>query len=154
MSGHPLGDVVVVVQLGSTEEVGEDVVHSWAVLCANGEVVLAGNTVELTEQAGERLAARCLTVDDVDVGEVVHVEEHGLTCQQRSIGGRASNYGQELAPRDLSMRMMEVSVFRGVATTECRPNLEVLGPRRRVNRTDRQRRCGLEIEAESLETGI
>ena len=123
-------------------------------LCTNGEVVFAGNSVELTEQAGERLAARCLPVDDVDVGEIVHVEKHGLTRQQRSVGGCASNHRHELAPRDLSMRVVEVGVFRGVAATKCRPYLKVLGPRRRVNRTDRQRRCGLEIEAESLETGI
>ena len=63
-------------------------------LRANGEVILAGDTVELTEQAGERLAARCLPVDDVDIGEVVDVEEHGLTCQQRGVGGCASNHRQ------------------------------------------------------------
>ena len=40
MSGSPLSDVVVAVQLGPTEEVGEHVVHSRPVLCADGEVVL------------------------------------------------------------------------------------------------------------------
>ena len=39
MSGSPLRDVVVAVQLGLTEEVGQHVVHSWTVLGADGEVV-------------------------------------------------------------------------------------------------------------------
>jgi hypothetical protein len=95
-----------------------------------------------------------LPVDDVDIGEIVDVEEHGLTRQQRSVGGCASNHRQELAPRNLSMRMVEVGVFRGIGPAECRPYPKVLGPRRRVNSTARLRRCGLEIEAEATEAGI
>ena len=50
--------------------------------------------------------------------------------------------------------MVEVCVFRRVAPAECSPYPEVLGPRRRVDRTARQSRCGLEIEAEAFETGV
>jgi hypothetical protein len=67
MSGHPLGDVVVAVQLGSAEEVRQRVVHAGAVLRPNGDVVLAGEAVELPEYAGEHLAARRLPVDDMDI---------------------------------------------------------------------------------------
>jgi hypothetical protein len=154
VSGDPLGDVVVTVQLWSAKEVGQRVVYARAVLCADGNVVLARDAVELTEQAREGLAARCLPVDDVDIGEVVHEKEHGLTGQQRGVGGCASNHGQKLAPRNLRMRMVEVSVFRGVGSAECSPYPEVLGPRRRVDRTARQRRCGLEVEAKAFETGV
>ena len=68
MSGDPLGDVVVAVQLGSTEEVGQRVVHPWAVYRADGNVVLEGEAVQLTEQDGEHLAACGLPIDDVDIG--------------------------------------------------------------------------------------
>jgi hypothetical protein len=47
MSGSPLSDVAVAVQLGPTEEVGEYVVHSRAVLRADGEVVSQGDAVQL-----------------------------------------------------------------------------------------------------------
>jgi hypothetical protein len=144
-----LSNVVVAVQIGPAEEVGERVVDSRAVLRANGDVVLAGDAVELTEQASEGLAACRLPVDDVHVGGVVDVKEHGLTRQQRGVGGCAGDHCQKFTPRDLSMRVVEVSVFRGVGPAECCPYPEVLGPRRRVNRTARQRRCGLEVEAEA-----
>ena len=154
MSGGPPRDVVVTVQVGSAEEVGQRVVDSRAVLCADGDVVLAGDAVQLAEQAGECLAASRLSVDDVDVGHVVDVEEHGLTGQQRGVGGCAGNHRQELAPSDLSVRVVELSVFWAVAAAECCPYPEVLGPRRRVDRTARQRRCGLEVEAEAAEAGV
>jgi hypothetical protein len=154
VSGDPLGDVVVAVQLGPAEEVGQRVVDSWAVLRAEGDVVLASDAIELAKQASECFAACRLPVDDVDVRLVVHVEEHGLTGQQRGVGGCASNHGQKLAPRNLRMRMVEVSVFRGVGSAEPGPYPEVLGPRRRVDRTARQRRRGLEIEAEAGQAGV
>jgi hypothetical protein len=115
----------------------------------NGDVVLASDAVELTEQASEGFAARCLPVDNVNIGEVVDVEQHGLTGQQRGVGGCASNHCQKLAPRDLGVRMVEVSVLRGICPAESCPYPEVLGPRCRVDRTARQRRCGLEVEAEA-----
>ena len=43
MSGTPLCDVVMTVQLGSTEEVGQHVVDSRAVLRADREVVAWNN---------------------------------------------------------------------------------------------------------------
>ena len=142
------------VQLGSAEEVGQRVVDAWAVLRADGDVVLARDAVQLTKQAGERFAARRLAVDDVHVGHVVDVEEHGLTGQQRGVGGCAGNHRQQLAPRDLSVRVVEVSVFGGVAPAECCPYPEVLGPRRRVDCAAWRRRCGLEVEAEAGQAGV
>ena len=90
----------------------------------------------------------------MDICGIVDVEEHRLTCQQRGVGGRASNHRQELTPCNLRMRMVEVSVFRGVIAAEPGPYLEMSGPRCRVNRTARQRRCRLEIEAEAIEAGV
>ena len=58
------------------------------------------------------------------------------------------------APRDLSVRVVEVSAFWAVAAAECCPYPEVLGPRRRVDRAARQRRCRLEVEAEAAEAGV
>jgi hypothetical protein len=86
--------VAVSVQLRTAEEVGERVVYAGAVHCADVDVVLAGDAVQLTEQASEGLAARRLPVDDVHVGEVVDVEQHGLTCQRRGVGGCAGNHRQ------------------------------------------------------------
>ena len=123
-------------------------------LRSDGDVVLAGDAVELPEQAGEHLAARRLPVDDVHVRGVVDVEEHGLSGQQRGVGGCAGDHRQELAPRDLSVRMVEVGVFRGVIAAEPGPDTQVSWPRRRVDRTARQRRCGLEVEAEATEAGV
>jgi hypothetical protein len=45
-------------------------------------------------------------------------------------------------------------VFRGVIAAEPGTYLEMSGPRCRVNRTARQRRCRLQIEAEAMEAGI
>ena len=45
-------------------------------------------------------------------------------------------------------------MFWAVAAAECCPYPEVLGPRCRVDRTARQRRCGLEVEAEAAEAGV
>ena len=85
MSGGPLGDVVVAalhklinpvvaVPLGPAEEVGELVVYAGAVLGPDGQVVAQRDAVQLAQQAGERLAARGLPVDDVHVRAVVYVE--------------------------------------------------------------------------------
>jgi len=46
----------------------------------------------------------------------------------------ARHHKAEFAPRNLSMRMVEVGVFRGIGPAECRPYPKVLGPRRRVDR--------------------
>ena len=78
--------MVAAVQLGAAEEIRQRVVHAGAVLGADGDVVGEGDAVELPQQAGEGLAARRLAVDDVHVGEVINVEEHGLTGQQRGVG--------------------------------------------------------------------
>jgi hypothetical protein len=42
---------------------------------SDGEVVLEGESVELTEQGSEQFAARGLPIDDVNIGAVVNVEE-------------------------------------------------------------------------------
>ncbi len=114
--------MVVAVQLGSAEEVCQRVVHAGAVLRSDGDVVLAGDAVELPEQAGEHFAARRLPVDDVHVRGVIHVEEHGLTGQQRGVGGCAGNHRQELTPSNLCVRMVEVGVFGGVTAAEPGPD--------------------------------
>jgi hypothetical protein len=90
-----------------------------------------------------------------------------LSREVRCVGRGACHYGKEFAPRNLSVRVVEVSVFWGVCPAECRPYPEGFGPRsgvdrtggqRRcglgVNRTDGQRRCGLEVEAEATEAGV
>ena len=92
--------------------------------------MLASDAVELAKQASKCCAACRLSIDDVHIRGVVDVEQHGLTGQQRGVGGRASNHRQKLAPRDLSMRVVEVRVFRRVGSAECCPYPEVLGPRR------------------------
>lgn len=106
--------MVVAVPLGPAEKVGELVVYAGAVLGPDGQVVAQRDAVQLAQQAGERLAARGLPVDDVHVRAVVHVEQQRLAAQQRAVGRSAGYYGQELAPRDLSVRVVEVGVFRGV----------------------------------------
>ena len=154
MSGCPLSDVLIAVELRSAEEVGERVVDARTVHSAYGHVVREGQAVQLPQQAGEQLAARRLSIDDMHVGCVVDVEQHGLTRQQRGVGGRAGDHCQKLAPSNLCMRMVEVGVFRGVVPAECSPYPEVLGPRRRVDRTTRWRGWGLQVEAEAGEAGI
>jgi hypothetical protein len=42
---------------------------------SDGEVVMEGEGVELTEQGSEQFAARSLPIDDVNVGAVVNVEK-------------------------------------------------------------------------------
>jgi hypothetical protein len=67
--------VAVLMQLGARQEVRQRVVHPRPVTGADGEVVLQGNAVQLTEQTSESFAASGLSVDDVYVGAVVDVEE-------------------------------------------------------------------------------
>ena len=83
-------------------------------LGADRQVVLQRDAVQLAEQPGEGLAACSLSVDDVHVGAVVHVEQQRLAVQQGTVGRSACYYGQELAPRDLCVRVVEVGVFRAV----------------------------------------
>ncbi len=77
--------MVVMVQLGSTEEVGYHVVHARAMLSSNGQVVAQGNAVQLTQQASECFTACCLSVDDMHVGAVVDVEQQRLPDQPRPV---------------------------------------------------------------------
>jgi transketolase len=86
--------VVVAVQRWATEEVGQHVVHSRAVLRTDGQIVAQGKSVQLAEQAGKHLAACSLPVDDVHVRAVVHVEQQRLAVQQRAVGRSAGHYGQ------------------------------------------------------------
>jgi hypothetical protein len=64
----------------------------------------------------------------VYVSAVVDEEEERLSCEKRSVGSRAGDYCQQLAPCYLSMRMVEVCVIRRVAPAERSPYPEVLGP--------------------------
>jgi hypothetical protein len=50
--------------------------------------------------------------------------------------------------------MVEVGVFRGIAPAESSPYLEMSGPCCTINRTGRQYRCRLEIEAEAKKAGV
>jgi hypothetical protein len=50
--------------------------------------------------------------------------------------------------------MVEVGVFRGIAPAESSPYLEMSGPCCTINRTGRQYRCRLEIEAEATKAGV
>jgi hypothetical protein len=95
-----------------------------------------------------------LSVDDLHIRTVVHVEEQRSPREERRVGSGAGYYGQELTPRDLGVRVVQVCVFRGVCPTECSPYLKVLGPRGGVDCTGRRRRCRLEIEAEATEAGV
>jgi hypothetical protein len=74
MSGSPSRNVVVVVQLWPAEKVGQHVVVSWPVLGADGEVVTQRDAVQLAQQASESSAACRLSVNDVYIGTVIHVE--------------------------------------------------------------------------------
>jgi len=121
--------MIVMVERWTAEEVGQHVVHSGPVLRADGQVVAQGQAVQLTEEASQHLAACRLPVDDVNVRAVVHVEQQRLTVQQRAVGCSAGHNRQQLAPRNLSVRVVEMSVFRGVRPAECSPYPEVLGPR-------------------------
>ena len=101
------------------------------------------------------------------VRAVVHVEQQRLAGQEWAVGGGAGYDCEKLAPCNLSVRVVEVSVFWGVAPAESSAYPEVLGPRRRVDRTvgqrrrglgvgrtGRQRRRGLEVEAKAAGAGI
>ena len=63
------------------------------------------------------------------VRAVVHVEQQRLAGQEWAVGGGAGYDCEELAPCNLSVRVVEVSVFWGVAPAESSPYPEVLGPR-------------------------
>jgi hypothetical protein len=119
----------MLVQLGAGQEVCQRVVDAGPVASLYEEVVSEGGSVELSEQASERLAACALSIDDVHVGAVVDEKEERLSCEKGCVGSRAGDYRQQLAPCYLSMRMVEVCVFRRVAPAECSPYPEVLGPR-------------------------
>jgi hypothetical protein len=93
-----------------------------------------------------------LPVDDVHIGQVVHVEADGLVAQARRICGERRHYGEQLAPSDLLRRLMVWCVFRGVDPAEGCPYLKVMGPRAGVDRA--RRWCGLQVEAEATEAGI
>jgi hypothetical protein len=75
VSGLPHCDVVVVVECGAGEEVGQRVVDSRTMNRLDGEVVVKSESVQLTKQGSELFAARSLPIDDVHIGAVVNVEE-------------------------------------------------------------------------------
>ena len=60
------------------------------------------------------------------VSAVVDEEEERLSCEERGVCSRTGDYCQQLAPRYLSMRMVEVCVLRRVAPAERSPNPEVM----------------------------
>jgi hypothetical protein len=64
---------------------------------------------------------------DVNIGAVVDEEEERLSCEKRGVCSRACNYCQQLTPRYLSVRMVEMCVFRRVDPAERSPDPEVLG---------------------------
>ena len=80
---------------------------------ADGQVVAQGEAVQLAEQAGQQLAPCGLSVDDVNIRAVVHVEQQRLAGQEWAVGGGAGYDCEKLAPCNLSVRVVEVGVFWG-----------------------------------------
>jgi hypothetical protein len=87
-----------------------------------------------------------LSVDDVGITLVIHIEDNTLVSQVREVSYRCCVDSQEFTPPDETMGVMVLGMRRVVKTAETVPEEQMGGPVCRIDEC----RDALDIEAKAM----